>query len=372
MRATLLVTLLLGACSPSGAAEPRAAAGGTSALSGLAASPAAGGLVHAVPDGRVRPSRIVVLDVASDPASEPRATAELVLRDADGVLARALDALEPELSGAGLDPAQLVNADGTVNLDPEGIAAQADGSFWIASEGRGELAGGVSGRKKRRFESPNLLVRVASEGTITAVVTLPVELTREQGRAGFEGVAATPDALYVAFQRAWPNAGDPPDRARIGRYDLATGGWTFAHYPLDPPTSPQGGWVGLSDLTWLGGDRFAALERDDQAGRAARIKRVTTFSVAGVAFLDRTQVERFPLLAKVVAVDLVESGAFGAADQVPEKLEGLAVLADGTALVVNDDDNDADNDDVNDAEGGENGGATRFVRVRGAFEHGSR
>jgi len=356
MRATLLVTLLLGACSPLGAEDPRAAAGGTSALSGLAASPAGGALVHAVPDRRVRPSRIVVLDVASEPV---RATAELVLRDADSVLARALDALAPELSGTGLDPAQLLNADGTVNLDPEGIAAQEDGSFWIASEGRGELAGGVSGRKKRRFESPNLLVRVASDGTITAVVTLPVELTRDQDRAGFEGVAATPDALYVAFQRAWPNAGDPPDRARIGRYDLAAGGWTFAHYPLDPPASPQGGWVGLSDLTWLGGDRFAALERDDQAGRAARIKRVTTFSVAGVAFLDRTQVERFPLLAKEVAVDLVESGAFGAADQVPEKLEGLAALADGTALVVNDDD------------GGEDGGATRFVRVRGVFEHGS-
>jgi hypothetical protein len=197
-----------------------------------------------------------------------------------------------------------------------------------------------------------------STGDITKVVLPTLALTQNQLRFGFEGVAVVEDmtgpvALVVAFQRAWADAGDPSDRARIGRYDLASGAWTFAYYPLEAPTSPNGGWVGLSELTWLGGDDFAVLERDDQGGPDATIKHIARFSVAGVTFQDEAQAGSFPVLTKALVSDLLADGAYDyTGGLVPEKLEGMAVLADGTVLVVN------DNDGVDD-----NNGETRLLQL---------
>ena len=57
--------------------------------------------------------------------------------------------------------------------------------------------------------------------------------------------------------------------AKLGVYDPAAKSWGFVHYPLEAPKSPAGGWVGLSEITALGGDRFALIERDNQPGAAA-------------------------------------------------------------------------------------------------------
>jgi hypothetical protein len=285
-------------------------------------------------------------------------TAELPLVDAQDVLLDALVALKAALPGTDdFDPTDVVGADGTVNLDPEGVAALADGTFWVASEGAGNLVDGQSDDDEP-FESPNVLVHVAADGVILDVVLPPLELTRDQLRFGFEGVAADGDQLYAAFQREWKDAGDPSGLVRIGRYDLATGAWGFAHYSLDAVASPNGGWVGLSDLTVLADGRLALLERDNQAGPDAAVKRITTVDVAGVAFLDETQVASFPVLAKTLELDLLAAGAFApTGGPVPEKLEGLCVLADGTTLVVN------DNDGVED-----NNGETQLLRLDGLFE----
>ena len=64
--------------------------------------------------------------------------------------------------------AAMINPDNTVNLDPEGIATLADGSFIIAHEGRGTV-----GDTSRPVESPNLLLHVASDGIIKEVIPLP-------------------------------------------------------------------------------------------------------------------------------------------------------------------------------------------------------
>jgi hypothetical protein len=325
------------------------------ALSGLAADPHAGATAYSIYDSYYDASRIYTLDVSSQPAV---ITAELPLVDAQDVLLDALVALKAALPGTDdFDPTDVVGADGTVNLDPEGVAALADGTFWVASEGAGNLVDGQSDDDEP-FESPNVLVHVAADGVILDVVLPPLELTRDQLRFGFEGVAADGDQLYAAFQREWKDAGDPSGLVRIGRYDLATGAWGFAHYPLDAVASPNGGWVGLSDLTVLADGRLALLERDNQAGPDAAVKRITTVDVAGVAFLDETQVASFPVLAKTLELDLLAAGAFApTGGPVPEKLEGLCVLADGTTLVVN------DNDGVED-----NNGETQLLRLDGLFE----
>ncbi len=58
---------------------------------------------------------------------------------------------------------------------------------------------------------------------------------------------------------------DDRGKVRIGRYNTTSRYWTFAYYPLDVHESPNGGWVGLSEITALGGEEFALVERDNQA-----------------------------------------------------------------------------------------------------------
>ncbi|MGD2084179.1 MAG: esterase-like activity of phytase family protein, partial [Chromatiales bacterium] len=90
------------------------------ALSGLAVDPSEAGTVYTIHDSFYSHSRIYRMDVGPRPAV---ITGEIVLMDRLGALA----AVEPGL----------VNADGTVNLDQEGVATRADGGFWVASEGAG-------------------------------------------------------------------------------------------------------------------------------------------------------------------------------------------------------------------------------------------
>ncbi len=323
------------------------------ALSALATPPNTTRNAFTVHDSFYRRSRIFRVDLGRNPAV---ITAERELRDDQGLLLDALESLKAQLPGTDdFDPTDIVEADGAVNLDAEALA-WFRGGFWVASEGAGNLVDGVSDPDDRPFETPNLLVRVAASGRIQEVVLPPIELTRNQLRFGYEGVAAIGPYVYVCFQRAWQAAGDPSDRARIGRYDRRNGDWTFAYYPLDAPTSPNGGWVGLSELTYLGSDTFAVLERDDQGGTDATVKRIYTVSVDGVDF--RSQGEVFEVLDKSLALDLIVADVFApTGGPFPEKLEGLAVLGDGTAVIVN------DNDGVDD-----NSGETQLLRLDGLFD----
>ena len=298
------------------------------ALSGLAVDPADGDTVYTIHDSFYRQSRIYAMDVGQQPAV---ITDEIVLKD--GTL--------------------------TVDLDPEGIAVSAsgDGSFWVASEGAGSVDD-----PDRPVTSNNVLVHAAADGDIMATVSLPDSVNEKQRRFGFEGVTSVMEGdnevLYVAFQRAW--IGDPePDnvadggKVRIGRYNTGTGDWSFAYYPLDVRESPNEGWVGLSEITALGGDEFAVLERDNQAGPDARIKKVYKFSVTGVAF--KADGEAFETVSKTLVDDLMDD-LQAPNGLVLEKVEGMTVLPDGTTLVVN------DNDGVDDSNG-----ETQLLRIDGLF-----
>ncbi|HAC33914.1 MAG TPA: alkaline phosphatase [Gammaproteobacteria bacterium] len=307
------------------------------ALSGLAVDQHQRGVFYSVHDSFYQQSRIYSM-ANRHPAT---ITAETIIHDSLGALGQ----VEPSL----------VNADATVNLDLEGIAQRADGGFWVVSEGIGTV-----GDSSRPVESQNLLLQVAADGAIEAVHTLPESTNARQIRFGFEGVAVSgrgaDETVFVAFQREW--ADDPANRVRIGRLDLATGEWSFYYYPLEIPTSPNGGWVGLSEITHLGDDRFAVIERDNQGGPDATIKRIYEFSIAGLTpTADPAPgiTPDFPVVEKRLVRDLMadlqQRGGL-----VLEKIEGLAVTPRGTALVVN------DNDGVDDSNG-----ETQLIRIKGLF-----
>jgi DNA-binding beta-propeller fold protein YncE len=306
------------------------------ALSGLAYDLTDAGVLYAVHDSFYQKSRIYRLH-DGQPATIGD---ELVLRD-NGALA-AVDA-------------GLVNPDMTVNLDLEGIATRRGGGFWVVSEGAGTV-----GDPSRPVESPNLLLQVAADGTIEAVHTLPASTNGRQVRFGFEGVSAVgqgeDEAVFVAFQREW--ADDPDDHVRIGRFTPNSGEWAFYYYPLEAPQSANGGWVGLSEIAAVDDQTFAVVERDDQAGPDAVIKRIYRFSVAGLTPLADPAVGTtpgFPVVEKTLVRDLMPD-LEAPGGQVLEKIEGLAVSAAGDAVVVN------DNDGVDDSNG-----ETQLIHLPGLF-----
>ncbi|MCM0619983.1 esterase-like activity of phytase family protein [Nocardioides bruguierae] len=210
-----------------------------------------------------------------------------------------------------------------IDLDIEGLAARAEGGFWIASEG-------ATGPQNR-------LVRINRHGLVQQRVHLPAEVAAGLGTWGLEGVAVTgsgdDETLYVALQR--PLTGE--DVARIGRYDVATRAWTWFGYPLET-TDVEGDWIGLSEIVALDADSVAVIERDKQVGTAAAIKRVYTVD------LPAGSVDAVTPVTKSLAVDVLPlmQARHG---WTQEKLEGLTVSAGGEVYAV------TDNDGLDDATG---------------------
>lgn len=299
---------------------------GWGAMSGLAAG--AENTLYAIEDSFYSSNRIFTLDVSVQPA---KLTAETAIMDSNDVLASlpAADLAEDDITRADVfdrhDRAALINANKTVNLDPEGIAVASDGGFWLVSEGAGTV-----GDEARPVASLNMLIKTSVLGVIEKVITLPAAVNALQLRFGFEGVTEADGKVYVAFQRAW---GDETE-ARIGIYDTAMESWSFVFYPLDTPASQAGGWVGLSDITALGEGKFLVLERDNQSGFDAAIKRLYQ--------VDLTSVTAGATVTKTLVRDLMADLKMPKG-MVPEKIEGLAVTSEGDVYIVNDNDGVDDN-----------------------------
>lgn len=274
---------------------------GWGALSGLVADPDVAGRLHAVADSFYRSMpRIYTIDATTTPATIESALP--VTRD-------------------GM-PAQ--------PLDLEGITTDGEGGFWLASEGR------------RDRGIPHALHRVGPDGEIAETVSFPDELEAVQTRYGAEGITRVGGTLWIALQRPWA---DDDGTAKLLAYDIEARGWRVAAYPLEPADT---GWVGLSELVAHDGSLYA-VERDDRIGEAARIKRVYRVALDG---LETAPVgEPAPVLVKELAMDLLpmlqEGGGY-----VPDKVEGLAIDAAGSAYAV------TDNDGTDDSNG-----ETRFLRL---------
>ena len=285
------------------------------ALSALAADREDRNTLYTVHDAFYANSRIYTLDVSRDPAV---IEAELPLVDDAGQL---------------------------LSYDLEGLAQRAGGGFWAVSEGAGTSCNAANPATRRR--NCNILLRISTAGVVEEEIFLPDVVNARQRSNGFEGVAVNgsgaDEKVTVAFQREW--TGDPAGKVRIGVYTAANG-WAFLYYPLDPIESPAGGWVGLSELTALDDNRFAVLERDNQGGPDARIKRIYVVSLAGLTPVAEGAGE-IPTIAKTVAQPDIDLLPYlkSTNGYVLDKPEGFAVARDGRVYF------NTDNDGVDDALG---------------------
>lgn len=275
---------------------------GWGALSGMAGDPEDKNIVFAVGDSYYDMARIYKIDVSSMPAK--------IVSYVD-------------LSGGAAK-----------KYDLEGIAKRKAGGYWVASEG--------DTREGRELD--HLLIHVDNDGKVVKEISLPKALRDNAERYSFEGVAEFEKngetQVVVAIQREWKD--DPKGMVKLGVYSPKSDSWGFVHYPLDKPRSKSGGWVGLSEITHIGDGSFAIIERDNKGGPDAAIKQITTISLADVT--PAPIGGELPVIEKHMVLDLLPAMSSGHG-WTPDKVEGLAVTADGRLLAV------TDNDGIDDATG---------------------
>jgi len=269
---------------------------GWGALSGLAADPEKVGTLYAINDSfyGYQPS-IFTIDATQTPA---RITSAL------------------EITRAGM-PAQ--------KLDIEGVTLDGKGGFWLASEGRTDRL------------IPHALYNVNAKGAIKQEIALPAGLQVQEIRFGFEGIARIGDVLWMPVQRSWKD--DAKGEVKLVAYNTESKEWGAVRYALDAPADK--GWVGLSDIE-IHGDYAYIIERDNQIGEKAAVKKI--YRVALSQMVPAALGGELPLVEKEEVRDLLPDlkalNGF-----VVDKVEGLAIDANGKAYVV------TDNDGVDDSSG---------------------
>ena len=209
-------------------------------------------------------------------------------------------------------------------LDMEGIALDGEGGFWVASEGRTDRM------------IPHGLYHIDAEGEITQEIGLHAELMAVETRFGFEGITKVGDTLWMAIQREWGD--DPKNHVKLVAYNLETEEWGAVRYPKAEPAS---GWVGLSEIV-AHGDFVYVVERDNQIGAAAVTKKI--YRIPAAEMVPAPLGGPLPVVTKQevrnLIPDLLAWGGY-----VVDKVEGLAIFADGTTWVS------TDNDGVDDSSG---------------------
>ena len=268
---------------------------GWGALSGLTADPTKPGMLYAVNDSfYANQPTIFSIDANQTPA---KITAAMpVLRD--GKTAK--------------------------KLDLEGITVDGKGGFWLASEGNTSK------------DTPHAIHHVNSKGEIDRTIDFPKALLAHELKFGAEGITLIDDTLWVAIQRPWKD--DPADQVKLLAYNLKTSSWGAVRYPLEQAAS---GWVGLSEIV-SHGDQVYIIERDNQLGESAVVKRL--YQVSKDQLKPAAIGSSLPLVQKVLVHDFMPD-LKALNGYVQDKIEGFTVDAAGNGYAV------TDNDGVDDSSG---------------------
>jgi hypothetical protein len=246
------------------------------------------------------------------------------------------------------------NPDG---LDVEGLVRTAEGEFWLADEYRPSLV--------KVDATGKVLTRYVPEGVALPGAGYPVEATlpalyaTRQINRGFEGVALSRDGhtLYALLQSPLANPdGDIGEASRVGRILAVdtTSGKPVAEYayPFEDahefdPAVEQGdqNQMKLSGLVWLDNSTLLALERTDEIARLYTLDLSAATNILGSAWDDPTtspslEAQADPAAAGVAPIAKTLLVDLEALPDMPDKIEGVAVVDDETVAVSNDNDFD--------------------------------
>jgi hypothetical protein len=240
-------------------------------------------------------------------------------------------------------------------IDAEGIVELADGSFWIGEENATSiLQVGADGKVVRR------LVPAGSEGDFAEAGypvegKLPAILTKRQLNRGIESMAVSPDERFLWFMLQNPLA-NPDGKAyqaarntRLFRYDRVEDRLVGEYvYELTPMAEFEGeeskaqSTARVSELTALDGDRLLVVDRTERTTKLVLIDTRGATNILGSKWDDPAtspSLERISLAeAGIVPVKKTLVLDSSAHPELPSKIEGVAFFADGSLMLVNDDD----------------------------------
>lgn len=272
---------------------------GFGALSGLAPVPGKPGFVYAVND--------------SFYASQPT----IFTIDATAKPAKIVDALRITRNGAAAQ-----------KLDIEGITPDGEGGFWLANEADADKL------------YSHAIINVNAKGEIQTEIAIPAELRAHEKRFGFEGITSVGEGddtvMWMAVQREWGD--DEKGFVKLVSYKPSSKEWGAVRYPLE---KAEAGWVGLSEIT-ASGDYAYVIERDNQVGQAAKLKKL--FRVALADLKPAKLGGDLPVVKKEEVRDLIPD-LKATNGYVVDKVEGFTIDAAGNGFVV------TDNDGVDDSSG---------------------
>lgn len=298
-------------------------------------------------DGAAR-AHVMIYELQDAPAAYPQLTSEGadeligwgaisgMVADEDGMIYAVNDSfygyqpriftIDPSQTPARITAATDVTRAGypAQKMDMEGITLDGEGGFWIASEGRTDRL------------VPHAIYHVKANGQIKEEIALPAELLAVEKRFGFEGITLVGDTLWMAVQREW--ADDDKGFVKLVSYNTTTEEWGAVRYPLD---AVETGWIGLSEIQ-AHGDYVYLIERDNQIGENAVVKQVTRVALSEM--VPAPLGGDLPVVTKEVVYDLIPDLASNGG-YVVDKIEGMAIMQDGTTWMS------TDNDGVDDSSG---------------------
>ena len=219
------------------------------------------------------------------------------------------------------------NGDAAQKLDLEGITLDGKGGFYVVSEGR-------TGRLL-----PHAIYHVQPDGLIRFKkdeIAFPEELLAVEKRHASEGITRIDNTLWIVIQREWKD--DPKNHVKLVSYNLDTKEWGAVHYQK---AEPETGWVGMSEIT-AHGDYVYVIERDNQHDHRAVTKKI--YRIAKSELQPAPLGGELPVVKKELVRDLIPD-LTSTGGYVLDKVEGLAILQDGTVYVA------TDNDGVDDSSG---------------------
>ncbi|MCD7033621.1 esterase-like activity of phytase family protein [Metabacillus sp. GX 13764] len=240
-------------------------------------------------------------------------------------------------------------------LDTEGIAYNSkDKTFWISDEYRPSLL--------QVKKDGTILQRLVPAGTekefkkaslIPVKGTLPAVLTKRMDNRGFEGVSITPDGryLFTITQSALKN---PDEDSRIGRLlkiDLNTAK-VAAEYvytgedgkALDTDQKD----IGVSDLIAMDEKTLLVDERDSEAGKKAKLKKIYKVSLKEATNVLGKEEYNGKTLEQLKPEGLKGAGITAASKKEVldplkfgfpyEKIEGITLVDSKKLAIINDSD----------------------------------
>ncbi|WP_299489951.1 choice-of-anchor I family protein [Acaryochloris sp. IP29b_bin.137] len=303
-------------------------------------------------------AKIIKLEVTPD-RSQVAITQEILLRQGDGITP--ITGLS-NLADESIDEQPVDLSGNPIELDPlggdfEGILTDAEGNFWMVDEYRPAIYKFSStGVLLNRYVPDGTAAQVGEEEGTFGEETLPDEYINRRRNRGFEAVALDAEAgiLYAFIQTPLANpdrdASDNSDVIRILGIDTATGEPVSEYvYLLEDPAVRSGGRVDkIGDAVYAGDGKFFVIERDSAVGETAK-KYIFEINLKGATNVLGLNAFGGETLEQQTANDLAAIGIKPVnklkVTNLPslgylagDKPEGLALLPDGSLVVLNDND----------------------------------